>query len=152
MKTSPYIVMPLLLMLVACSQGPESPKGFSLPEGNAEKGKAVLIAYDCLACHRLQGVDDSKMEQQQLPRRVMLGGDVSAIKTYAELVTSIINPSHKIAPGFKREGYIDEEGHSVMRNYNDVMTVTELIDLVAYLQPQYTLKPFNRTNYPQYFP
>jgi L-cysteine S-thiosulfotransferase len=151
MKPTLLIVMPMTLLLVACTQGPESPKGFSLPEGNAENGKSVFMAYQCLACHSMKGVDDNKTEQQ-LKNKVLLGGDVSKVKTYAELVTSVINPSHKIAAGYNREGYVDEAGQSRMRNYNDVMTVTELVDIVAFLQPQYNLKPFNRTNYPHYFP
>ncbi|HAW92416.1 MULTISPECIES: c-type cytochrome [unclassified Arsukibacterium] len=151
MKIILLILLPISVLLTACSEGPESPRGFSLPEGNAEAGKAVLISYQCLACHTLQGVSDNDVEQH-VPQKVPLGGDVSTIKTYGELVTSVINPSHKIARGFMREGFTDDTGQSLMRNYNDVMTVNELIDLVAFLQPQYNLKPFNRTNYPQYFP
>lgn len=151
MKISLLLLLPLSLLLSACSEGPESPRGFSLPEGDAKIGKEVFISYQCLACHTLQGVNDDNVESQ-LPQKVPLGGDVSHIKTYAELVTSVINPSHKIARGFQREGYTNDEGQSLMRNYNEVMTVNELIDLVAFLQPQYNLKPFNRTNYPQYFP
>jgi len=149
MKT--ILLLLTTLILIACTEGPESPKGFSLPEGDVEAGKAVFVSYQCLACHTLQGVTDNSVTQQ-IPKKVPLGGDVSKIKTYGELVTSVINPSHKIAPGFKREGYTDEQGQSLMRNYNDLMTVNELVDLVAFLQPQYNLKPFNRTNYPKYFP
>jgi sulfur-oxidizing protein SoxX len=151
MKPKLLLLIPLSLLLVACTQGPESPKGFSLPEGNAQAGKAVFVTYQCLACHSMQGLDDNESEQQ-IEQKVVLGGDVKTIKTYGELVTSVINPSHKIARGFNREGYTDAAGHSKMRNYNDLMTVTELVDLVAFLQPQYNLKPFNRTNYPHYFP
>ncbi|MDN4501850.1 c-type cytochrome [Alteromonadaceae bacterium BrNp21-10] len=151
MKIKLLILASLSLLFTACTPGPESPKGFSLPEGDAEAGKLVFVAYQCLACHSLKGLDDSKTESQ-LPKKVFLGGDVNTTKTYGELVTSIINPSHKIALGYKREGYIDQAGQSRMRNYNDLMTVTELVDLVAFLQPQYNLKPFNRSNYPHYFP
>ncbi|GGD60938.1 hypothetical protein GCM10011357_15270 [Lacimicrobium alkaliphilum] len=139
------------MYLGACTQGPDSPRGFSLPEGDPQAGEAVFIAYQCLACHSLKGYEDTDIAPQ-LDKKVPLGGDVTKIKTYAELVTSVINPSHKIAMGYKREGYTDEQGQSKMRNYNDVMTVTEMVNLVAFLQPQYQLKPFNRTNYPQYFP
>ncbi|ALS97093.1 c-type cytochrome [Lacimicrobium alkaliphilum] len=151
MRNLHLIAVTTALLLTACTQGPESPRGFSLPEGDPQAGEAVFIAYQCLACHTMQGFEDTDTEQQ-LAKRVPLGGDVKTIKTYAELVTSVINPSHKIAPGFKRKGYTDEQGQSKMRNYNDVMTVTEMTNLVAFLQPKYNLKPFNRTNYPQYFP
>jgi sulfur-oxidizing protein SoxX len=148
----PFLLLALIaLLLTGCGNAADSPRGFSLPEGNAEKGKAVFMHYQCLACHSLQGMDDSNIVAQ-LPQKVALGGDVRTVKTYAELVTAVINPSHKIAQGYNRPGYTDAQGQSLMRNYNDAMTVAELIDLVAFLQPQYNLKPFNRTNYPQYFP
>jgi L-cysteine S-thiosulfotransferase len=146
-----YLAATAALYLSACTQGPESPRGFSLPEGDPQAGEAVFVAYQCLACHTMQGFEDIDIAPQ-LDKKVPLGGEVSTIKTYAELVTSVINPSHKIAMGFKREGYTDEQGQSKMRNYNDVMTVTEMVNLVAFLQPRYKLRPFNRTNYPQYFP
>ena len=34
--------------------------------------------------------------------------------------------------------------------FNDVMTVTELVNLVAFLQPQYKVKPIQYTTYGQY--
>jgi hypothetical protein len=38
-----------------------------------------------------------------------------------------------------------------MKVFNDVMTVTELIDLVSFLQPNYSLKPYQQNRY-QYYP
>ena len=147
------VLMMLLLtgLLASCEQGADSPRGFSLPEGDAAKGEEVFIAYQCLACHSLKGYEDYELELD-LPKRVPLGGDVTRIRTYAELVTAVINPSHKIATRLPAEQLTDSSGESLMRNYNELMTVAELTDLVAFLQPKYTLKPFNRTNYPTYFP
>jgi hypothetical protein len=67
---------------------------------------------------------------------------VTRVKTYGDLVTSIINPSHKLAPGYRPDD-VTEGGRSLMeRAYlNEVMTVQELIDLVAYLQPLYEVRP-----------
>ena len=64
-------------------------------------------------------------------------------KTYAQLVTSVINPSHKLAPRSKSidEKISNDDGSSKMRVFNDVMTVQELIDLVAFLQPKYQENP-----------
>ena len=42
-------------------------------------------------------------------------------------------------------------GKSKMKIFNDEMTVTELIDLVTFLQPNYTLVPYQHTKY-QYYP
>lgn len=141
----------LLTVLAACSYGPESPKGFSLPEGDGVKGEKVFIQYQCQACHSLKGfADDSLIKEFDTP--IPLGGTSSMVKTYAQLVTSIINPSHKLAP---RSHYIEEkitnsDGSSKMRVFNDVMTVQELIDLVAFLQPKYEVKPITYTHYGQY--
>ncbi|GAA0374893.1 hypothetical protein GCM10009092_43910 [Bowmanella denitrificans] len=141
----------LMLLLLSCSQGADSPRGFSLPEGNPAKGELVFRKYQCLACHSLKGFEDDSTEKQ-LPTPVRLGGNVSQIKTYAELVTSVINPSHKIAQHYVPSMVSDDQGHSKMRNYNDLMTVSELVDLVAFLQPQYQLVPYRRTDYPTFLP
>jgi sulfur-oxidizing protein SoxX len=37
-----------------------------------------------------------------------------------------------------------------MTIYNDVMTVTELVNLVTFLQSNYELVPYQRTNYQFY--
>ncbi len=39
-----------------------------------------------------------------------------------------------------------------MKNYNAVMTVEQLIDVVTFLQSLYELDPYPRSNYPLYFP
>lgn len=147
------VLMMLILaaLLASCEQGADSPRGFSLPAGDVAKGEEVFLTYQCLACHSLKGFEEQELELD-IAKRVRLGGDVTRIKTYAELVTAVINPSHKIATSLPAEQLTNSSGQSLMRNYNEVMTVAELTDLVAFLQPQYQLKPFNRTNYPTYFP
>jgi mono/diheme cytochrome c family protein len=140
----------LSLGLISCDPGPESPKGFSLPEGDITKGEIVFTKYQCLACHSLDGFNDDSITKE-FEQPVQLGGTSSLVKTYAQLVTSVINPSHKLAPrSLALESIVDENGVSKMQVFNDVMTVTELIDLVAFLQPQYKVKPIQYTNYNQY--
>ncbi|MFT5675594.1 MAG: sulfur-oxidizing protein SoxX [Paraglaciecola sp.] len=136
--------------LISCNSGPDSPRGFSLPEGDASKGEAVFMKYQCLACHSLNGFeDDSVIKEFEHP--IPLGGTTSMVKTYAQLVTAVINPSHELAPRARNlESVSDENGTSKMRIFNDVMTVTELVDLVSFLQPQYKVKPIQYTHYGQY--
>lgn len=81
---------------------------------------------------------------------VALGGQTPRVATYGELVTSIINPSHRLAKGYSREA-VSTDGVSKMRNYNDVMTIDELINLVAFLQAQYELIDYDRTYYYPYY-
>ena len=70
------------------------------------------------------------------PTNIVLGGKVTFIRTYGELVTSVINPSHGLAPGFKKE-QLKGAKLSPMPEFNDVMTVGQMIDLVAFLQSRY---------------
>ena len=133
------------LLLSGCDNGVKSPRGFSLPEGNADRGKAVFLQYRCLTCHTLPGTEDPTINKDP-DIAVTLGGKVTSIKTYAELVTSVINPSHKIARGYAPSS-VQQAGTSLMRNYNDIMTVTELTDLVTFLQPHYELVPYQPTRY-----
>jgi sulfur-oxidizing protein SoxX len=141
----------LLSVLAACSYGPDSPKGFSLPEGDMVKGEKVFMQYQCQSCHILEGYDDDSLIKE-FDTLVPLGGTSSLVKTYAQLVTSVINPSHKLAPRSRsiEEKLTNDDGSSKMRVFNDVMTVQELIDLVAFLQPKYKVKPITYTHYGQY--
>jgi sulfur-oxidizing protein SoxX len=144
-----YLFLCMLTAVVAtmsgCESGPESPRGFSLPEGDASNGKMVFIKYQCLSCHQLKGVEQPDIIDNPA-LSIKLGGKSTFVKRYAELVTSIINPSHKIARGYPKS-LVEVDGVSTMRNYNDMMTVTELVDLVVFLQPHYELTPHSRTEY-----
>nr|WP_297348448.1 c-type cytochrome [uncultured Glaciecola sp.] len=138
-----------VISLAACDAGPDSPRGFSLPEGNVANGQQAFMKHQCLACHSLEKVDAGAIKPE-LEKKVSLGGMTSKVTTYADLVTSIINPSHKVARRYRRTG-LDEYGVSKMRNYNDIMTVTELVDMVSYLQPHYKLRPNPYTPYGDYY-
>ena len=136
----------LLPALSGCVPGPTSGKGFTLPTGSVEQGQQDFVSLKCHACHSVSGVELPEIAAELDPR-VELGGEVPRISTYGELVTSIINPSHKLARGFS-EDTVAEDGESKMKNYNDVLTVQQLTDLVAFLQSRYKLEPFEPTPYP----
>jgi hypothetical protein len=135
--------------LISCDLGPESPKGFSLPEGNIKDGKHVFFKYECLACHHIEGLEPPADLINNPEFSVRLGGRLTKVKTYADLLTSVINPSHKFASGYKLDA-IQTDGVSKMTIYNDVMTVSELVDLVTFLQSNYKLIPYRRTDYQYY--
>ncbi len=139
----------ILLSGAACSD-PKSGRGFTLPEGEAERGKAVFSELACSSCHSVSGHEDLRPEGFEPEMTVALGGETPRIATYGELVTSVINPSHRLARRYSMEA-VSEDGVSKMRNYNDVMTVDQLIDLVAFLQAQYELKDPDRTYYYPYY-
>ena len=145
------VSMGLLILCVGCAPSPQSGKGFTLPQGDAESGAATYVAMQCHACHSVDGIDQMVVEGQEAEISVPLGGTVARIKTYGELVTSIINPSHRLAKGYVADE-VSVDGESKMQNYNDVMTVTELTDVVAFLQSKYELREYDPTDYPVYGP
>jgi hypothetical protein len=130
-------LLPCLAAVAAC--GPASPFGFRLPDGDAAAGRQAFVALGCNACHEVAGVP---IEYLEGIAHVQLGGKTTHLRTYGELVTSIINPSHKIAPRHREAGAV-LEGESVMTYLylNQIMTVQELVDLVAFLQPTYDVVP-----------
>jgi mono/diheme cytochrome c family protein len=123
---------------LACNASPHSGAGFRLPAGDVEHGKQVFIDMQCHACHHVAGVPGLPEPVASPPVPVVLGGEVPHVKTDGELLTSIINPSHKIAPGF-RETSVKIGDSSRMVDYGDVMTVRQLVDLVAFLQSRYVV-------------
>ena len=121
--------------LSACVPTPESPRGFRLPDGSASDGQATFVSLQCHACHSIADVELPAF-RGTAPVAVELGGEVSRVKTYGELVTSIINPSHKLIAKYP-EDEVAQDGESRMVVYNQTMTVQQLVDLVAFLQPHY---------------
>ncbi|MEO9870621.1 hypothetical protein [Ekhidna sp.] len=121
------------LLVSSCN---EQARGFALPEGEVLEGKVIYMKFSCNECH---SISDIEWKGGSDSLNIPLGGEVTNKKTYGGLVTSVINPSHEIAQQYKQEGST-EEGLSKMENYNEVMTIQELIDLVAFLQSEYKIK------------
>ena len=139
----------LFVLLVAIWSGCNSEsKGFALPAGDAEAGKVAFEELNCNACHSIGDIEwAGEGEDLKLP----LGGRTTRVRTYGELVTSVINPSHKISQSFAGK-LVDSTGHSKMKVYNDIMTVQELVDIVTFLQSQYdVVVPEEQLYYPAYY-
>jgi L-cysteine S-thiosulfotransferase len=131
----------LLMLLTAACNGPKSGAGFRLPDGDVQRGKAVFMELKCTMCHTVAGTEiPVPSKDYAYVRVVVLGGEVRQVKTYGALVTSIINPSHSLALGYPKE-LITKDNQSAMSNFNDTMTVRQLIDLVAFLQSRYEFVP-----------
>ncbi len=150
MKLSGLLMTASMLVLVAGCSGTKSARGFSLPDGDPTQGQATFVELHCHDCHTVSGVDLPELEPKP-QRLIALGGEVARLKTYGELVTSIINPSHRIAKGYPEE-VAETEGQSNMTNYNDILKVSQLIDLVAFLEAHYELEAYDPTEYPPLFP
>jgi hypothetical protein len=142
----------LAAILAGCgAQDPTSSRGFRLPDGDANAGRTAFVQLRCYVCHQVEGID-AKFEGTGAAA-VKLGGTTLRVKTYGDLVTSIINPSHRIAPGTDADR-VAPGGVSLMEipRLNDVMTVRQLIDLVAFLQPTYHVQPPELNPYAYTYP
>jgi mono/diheme cytochrome c family protein len=135
-KTGLFMVAAVLAGLAGCEADRMSEKGFSLPEGNALAGREAFVYMHCHECHTVVGEEFPAVAMAD-PPFVELGGKVTRVKTYGQLVTAIINPSHKLASGYPVEQVTNDGVQSRMPVYNGYMTVQELIDIVAFLQPHY---------------
>ena len=130
-----FSVIILSICATACDTGPKSSMGFRLPDGNADVGKQLFVKLECNSCHTIPNLELAAPAEEG-PVNVILGGPVARVKNYGQLVSSIINPSHKISRRYPKDE-VSVDGESLMRIYNETMTVQELIDLVAFLQAQY---------------
>ena len=125
----------LCVVLGGCDTGPRSALGFRLPDGDPEAGRQAFLSLQCHSCHDVGG-DTLPAAPDRQRTIVQLGGPVGVVKTYGQLVSAIIYPSHKIT-GNQHKDLVSRDGESLMRDYNDTMTVQQMIDIVAYLQPHY---------------
>jgi hypothetical protein len=125
--------------LQACATG-WGGRGVQLPQGDAVKGREAFVHLRCHACHEIEGF--APTTPIVAATRVMLGGRTGRIKTYGDLVTSIANPSHRIAEGYP-PGTVTVDGVPLMTRIrlNEVMTVQQLIDVAAFLQTVYEVAP-----------
>lgn len=123
----------VLLGAVGCNH--HSSAGFRLPEGDAGHGEQVFQDIGCVSCHEV-------ITKSSLPKPVVdppvpkLGGMVQYIPTDGQLVTSIINPSHRIAKTYASQ-VATSGGVSRMPDFTETMTVRQLVDLVAFVRSTY---------------
>jgi hypothetical protein len=104
---------------------------FILPVGSALAGEQAFIDLQCVACHIVDG-KNLPAADEMLDISVTLSS-TTFIKSPAVLVTAIINPSHSVKEDLPSNTVFAED-NARMPDFNDVMTVTQLIDLVAFLK------------------
>jgi mono/diheme cytochrome c family protein len=125
----------VLATVVACGPPEKSASGFRLPDGDVERGKEAFVELRCNACHTVKGLDlPAPVADPPVP--VALGGLVNYQPTDGRFVTAIIHPDHELASGYPKE-LILSGMESRMADYSDVMTVRDLVDLVAFLHSRY---------------
>lgn len=147
MKTTFILATAALGLLAAgCQKNLQSTRSFHLPAGDASSGKAAFVALNCVGCHTVDGVDLPK--PTATPDKILtLGGKVVRLRTYGDLLTSIVHPDYSLSEAIPVQQR-KKMGKSPMPGVNDVMTVQQLVDLVAFLQPRYTqLEPLYEMDY-----
>ena len=123
---------PYRLTMEALHQNGGVPPGwtFTVPSGQAAAGRQVFIDLECYTCHQVA--------QETFPEfsrgAEHIGPDLTGMGAHHPgeyFAESIINPNAVIVIG---EGYSGPDGLSRMPEYNDVLTVQQLTNLVAYLK------------------
>lgn len=127
-----------LFGLSACDERNMPVRGFVLPPGDSAVGKQVFIDHGCYQCHTLPGVDLPERASNP-PITLEIGGKVFRVRNYGELLDSVVNPDHIISAKYRMalENDNRKDIKSPMPNFNEQLTVAELIDLVAFLHDQY---------------
>lgn len=143
-RTGPVLIglAVAVLAFASCEPSAESGRGLTLPEGDISQGQTTFVQLGCNQCHTVKGITLPAYDGDAT-FMLELGGEVLKVKTYGDLITSIINPSHVISPEYL--GRLPESpgtrSESPMPDFTQEMTVAEMVDLVAFLHSRYILKP-----------
>lgn len=106
---------------------------FAWPKGDPAKGREVFAKLECYSCHEVRGETFLAPSEKE-----KVGPELSAMAPLHEaeyFAEAIINPGAQIERG---KGFEVADGSSKMPSFNHLVTVEEVIDLVAYLR---ALKP-----------
>ena len=131
----------IAVILIGCATDPGYGTEFRFPilKGDIEKGKQNFVTLGCNQCHTVYGVELPAYRGDR-PVSFELGGKIWYVKTYAGLVTSIINPDHVISGDFLNSLPPGSRRHiSSPMPFNDKMTVSMMIDIVTFLNSRYVL-------------
>jgi mono/diheme cytochrome c family protein len=106
-----------------------TPEGwkFTWPQGDPVKGREVFVKLECYRCHEVKG-EKFPAPSGEVGPELSAMGPLHEAEYFAE---SIIKPKAVVEKG---KGYEAADGASKMPSYNDLVTVQEVIDLVAYLK------------------
>ncbi|HEY3516996.1 MAG TPA: c-type cytochrome [Gammaproteobacteria bacterium] len=128
----------LVLALAACA--PNTALVVHFPLGNIQRGREAFVALECHACHR---ITDVEIPQHPNPSSisVALGGHTPRIETFGDIITAIVNPSHRLARSYRAVAGRNEPSPMAAQFLNEVMTTQQLVDIAAFLRSQYDYVP-----------
>lgn len=117
----------LAAVLTACT-APSTTRIY-LPEGDPVAGKEAARTMQCYVCHEFAGSDfPAPHAQPEVPVDI---GAAQAMQSRGQLIESIVAPSHEVPEDL--EGATSGE-LSRMGDYSHVMSVRQLVDIVAYIK------------------
>ncbi len=126
-------------VVAACEPAAEPVDVYVPPSGDATRGKEVFLKYGCYNCHSIPGVELPERTVEP-PMVFALGGRIHSVRGYGDLITSVMWPDHTVSPKFvgalKAAG--EDPTEVQMPDFTDVMTVSEMVDLVEFLDAQYS--------------
>ncbi|HEU5319911.1 MAG TPA: c-type cytochrome [Methylomirabilota bacterium] len=108
-----------------------TPKGwkFTLPRGDAARGREVFARLECYGCHEVNGEKfPAAKDRANLGPELSQMGPQHPLEYFAE---AVVNPGAAIEKG---RGYEAKDGSSKMPSSTDSLTVEELVHLAAYLK------------------
>jgi mono/diheme cytochrome c family protein len=110
--------------------GHGNPEGwrFSWPAGDAAAGREVFVKLECYACHEVKGETFPAADPGKVGPELSFMAPLHPAKYFAE---AVINPDAVVEEG---KGYRSPDGKSKMPTYSDLVTVQEVVNLVAYLK------------------
>ena len=130
----------ITVILCGCEENQAPVKGFVLPQGDIQRGQEVFASVGCRYCHTIAELDLPAFDRTPI-LDIRLGGNVHKVKTYGELLTSIVYPNHTVASEYLKtlDPQERKNAQSPMPEFNDVINVTQLIDLTTFLHSRYDL-------------
>lgn len=138
-KAAIITVLSLTMLGAGCAYYPTF--GLPIEQGDIEAGRQAFVDHQCHRCHNVAGVRLPELAGASAPL-LELGGETSYVKAYSELVTSIINPDHRISEEYRermeRRTLLPLQSPMPMAHI-ETMTVRQMIDIVAFLDSRYVL-------------
>lgn len=132
-----FLIVLLVAIAAGCSKEErQGSEGSVLAGGDPRAGKEAFVALGCSSCHEVYGGDLPKpTAKPEVP--VFLGGNEATAPSREQLAREIIDPSHRIAPGWAEELVKEGNASRMPSSYAEGITVKQLVDVVAFLESRY---------------
>lgn len=131
MRAVPSIVLGAIAVSAlawAATQGePYQSLALVAPQGDPVAGRAAFVALGCTSCHGVEGDGGLRAPASANPGPTL---GRPPLRHAGVVASAIVSPSHQVRPSVAAglEGEL-----SPMGDYSEILTVRQLVDVVAYL-------------------